>query len=61
MKNSTRSTRHKLGANSNEFAKKAKRHDNNFSQSRDIHEDRGQRQNKNTPRPQLLAGATRGR
>ena len=36
----------KLGANRNEPAKKAKKRDANFSQSRDIHEDRGARQAK---------------
>jgi hypothetical protein len=33
----------KFGANRNEFAKKQRTQDRNFSQSRDIHEDRGQR------------------
>ena len=40
----------KLGANHSETAKYPKRHDNNFKQSRDIREDRGIRQMKNSPR-----------
>ena len=36
----------KRGANRNDPAKKAKKRDANFSQSRDIHEDRGARQAK---------------
>lgn len=39
---------HKLGANHREFAKRARPRDPNFSQSRDIHEDRGERQIKET-------------
>lgn len=35
---------HKLGPNRNEFAKKVRTKDPNFAQSRDVHEDRGQRQ-----------------
>ena len=37
---------HKFGANRNELAKKARNHDPNFAQSRDVHEDRGERQAK---------------
>lgn len=37
---------HKFGANRNELAKKARKHDPNFAQSRDVHEDRGERQAK---------------
>ena len=40
----------KLGANHSETAKHPKKHDNNFKQSRDIREDRGIRQMKNSPR-----------
>jgi hypothetical protein len=39
---------HKLGANRKENARKARKHDNNFAQSRDIREDRGERQIKLT-------------
>lgn len=35
---------HKRGANSNETASKPRKHDKNFSQSKDIHEDRSVRQ-----------------
>ncbi|MBI3418399.1 MAG: hypothetical protein HY043_24175 [Verrucomicrobia bacterium] len=35
---------HKLGANRKETARKARKHDANFAQSRDIREDRGERQ-----------------
>jgi hypothetical protein len=40
------STVHKLGANHGEFAKRPRPRDPNFSQSRDIREDRGERQAK---------------
>jgi hypothetical protein len=39
---------HKLGANRKEIARKTRKHDNNFAQSRDIWEDRGERQIKMT-------------
>lgn len=39
-----RKTSHKLGANRNEPAKRLRKRDRNFAQSRDIHEDRGERQ-----------------
>lgn len=39
---------HKLGANHREFAKRPRPRDANFAQSRDIHEDRGERQIKET-------------
>ena len=35
---------YKLGANRNEMAKNPRKHDANFAQSRDICEDRGERQ-----------------
>jgi len=35
---------HKLGANRNEVAHRPRKHDPNFAQSRDICEDRGERQ-----------------
>jgi len=37
---------HKLGANRKELARKTRKHDANFAQSRDIREDRGERQMK---------------
>lgn len=39
---------HKLGANRHDPARKAKKRDANFAQSRDIREDRGERQIKNS-------------
>ena len=52
---------HKLGANRNEFAKKARKHDSNFAQSRDVREDRGQRQAQTARNVQTLPRASRGR
>jgi len=37
---------HKLGANRKEIARKSRKHHPNFAQSRDIREDRGERQTK---------------
>lgn len=37
---------HKLGANRKELARKVRKHDPNFAQSRDVREDRGERQTK---------------
>ena len=48
MKAKPKSTTHKLGANQKETAVKAVKHDANFKQSRDVREDRGTRQMKNT-------------
>ena len=45
---------HKLGANRKELARKPRRHDANFSQSRDIREDRGERQIKEAQQRQTL-------
>jgi hypothetical protein len=42
----TKAAPHKLGANQKEAAVKAPKHDANFKQSRDVREDRGQRQAK---------------
>lgn len=39
-------TGHKFGANRKETTRKARKHDPNFAQSRDIREDRGERQMK---------------
>lgn len=52
---------HMLGANRNEFARKARKHDRNFAQSRDIREDRGARQMKAARARQTLPHLTRGR
>jgi hypothetical protein len=42
---------HKLGANRHELARPRKRHAPNFAQTRDICEDRGERQIKLAKRP----------
>lgn len=39
-------TSHKLGANRRELTRSPRRKDKNFKQSRDIREDRGERQSK---------------
>ena len=52
---------HKLGANRKEIARKARKHDPNFAQSRDIREDRGERQMKTARAQQTLPHLTRGR
>lgn len=44
MSSSVRKTGHKYGANRKEIARKERARDPNFSQSRDIREDRGERQ-----------------
>jgi hypothetical protein len=44
MKPKTAKVPHKLGANQKEPAKKARTKDANFKQSRDVREDRGERQ-----------------
>ena len=44
MKTSRKSPARKLGANRGEIARKQHTHDPNFSQSKDLHEDRGMRQ-----------------
>jgi hypothetical protein len=46
MKQKATSTPHKLGANQKEAAVKTVKHDANFKQSRDVREDRSQRQMK---------------
>jgi hypothetical protein len=53
MKKPKSSTR-KLGANSRDTARKPRPRDANFKQSRDVREDRGERQSK-------MAGVRRGR
>ncbi len=47
MKTKPTKITHKLGVNQKEEAVKAVKLDNNFKQSRDVREDRGQRQAKN--------------
>jgi len=44
MKTKSPKIPHKLGANQKEPAVKARKHDPNFKQSRDVREDRGERQ-----------------
>jgi hypothetical protein len=55
MKSSISPVSHKLGANRKEIANKKRKHDANFSQSRDIREDRGARQEKFIQRPQTTS------
>jgi hypothetical protein len=52
---------HKLGANRKELARKRRKHDANFAQSRDIREDRGERQMKAARARQTFPHLTRGR
>ncbi len=44
---------HKLGANRKEVSRKLRKHDPNFRQSRDVREDRGERQIKMMIRPRI--------
>lgn len=46
----------KLGANHSETAKRPRKHDNNFKQSKDLREDRGIRQLKSSPKSQSARG-----
>ena len=46
----------KLGANHSETAKRPRKHDNNFKQSKDLREDRGIRQLKASPKSQTARG-----
>jgi len=52
---------HKLGANRKELAHKSRQHDANFAQSRDIREDRGERQMKTERERQTLSHLNRPR
>ena len=52
---------HKLGSNRKEFSRKPRKQDANFAQSRDIREDRGERQMKAARARQTLPHLTRGR
>ncbi len=56
MKTKPTKTPHKLGVNLKEEAVKAVKHDNNFKQSRDIREDRSQRQAKNAAPSHIPGG-----
>lgn len=51
MKAKTNMVSYQLGANRHDDARKVRRHDANFAQSRDVHEDRGMRQIKAGVRP----------
>jgi hypothetical protein len=53
-------TPHKLGANRNEPARKPRKLDPNFSQCRDVREDRGRRQAQTARSRQTLAPGRRG-
>jgi hypothetical protein len=46
MANTPKKVSHKLGSNRKELARKVRKPDANFAQSRDIREDRGERQMK---------------
>jgi hypothetical protein len=61
MPTRTRKPAHKLGANRNEIARKPRKHDANFAQSRDIREDRGERQIKESRARQTLPARLRSR
>lgn len=52
---------HKLGANHKDPARKSKKKDPNFAQSRDIREDRGERQMKTEQARQTMPHLTRGK
>ena len=52
---------HKLGANRKETTRKARKHDANFAQSRDIREDRGERQMKEARARQMMPHLVRPR
>lgn len=54
MPTRTRKTAHKFGANRKELVRKPRKHDANFAQSRDIREDRGERQIKESRARQTL-------
>ena len=56
MKPKVTPTPHKLGANQKEAAVKAVKHDPNFKQSRDVREDRSQRQMKTGGAPRTQHG-----
>ncbi len=51
----------KLGANRKDFERKARKHDPNFAQSKDIREDRGERQMKASRARQTMPHLDRSR
>ena len=61
MATPTKQPSHKFGANRKELARKSRKRDANFAQSRDIREDRGERQMKAARARQTLPHLTRGR
>jgi hypothetical protein len=61
MANKPTTPPHKLGANRKEAARKARKRDPNFAQSRDIREDRGERQMKAARARQTLPHVNRPR
>jgi len=61
MTTKLRKPAHKLGANRKELARKGRKHDANFSQSRDIREDRSERQIQAARARQTLPHLTQGR
>lgn len=60
MASRVRKPARKLGANRKETARKGRKHDPNFAQSRDIREDRGERQMKTDRARQTLPHLLRG-
>jgi hypothetical protein len=52
---------YKLGANRHELARKSRKRDANFAQSRDIREDRGERQMKAARQRQTMSHLNRPR
>ena len=56
MKTRPEIPRRKVGADRNEPAVKSHKHDPNFKQSRDVHEDRGERQMKTGTAPRTQHG-----
>ena len=56
MKSKAKTKPHKLGANQKESAVKAVKRDANFKQSRDLREDRGERQMKTGTAPRTRHG-----
>ena len=60
MTTKLRKPSHKLGANRKELARKGRKHGTNFAQSRDIREDRGERQMKAARARQTFTHLARG-
>jgi hypothetical protein len=61
MATSSKQPTHKLGANRKELARKDRKRDANFAQSRDVREDRGERQAKAARTRQTLSHLNRPR